>query len=591
MDDRRNALLERPRKKKIRRSSGPSSSESDEWVEKKVERNSNASTSRDDWMSMGGALKTFTKDDIKPKREDNDKKRIDSYNPSTSSRELNPYWKNGGTGIPQTSEQFRKSNTFIKPKDEDSYYSKSDSNSKSSKHRSRHGSKRRHDEKRKDDTYGKSYNWKKKDDYSLEYESSVYKETVDKIKLDTDKQNTVVTNNLCLSDEKLNKLAAKIVKAEIMGDAKLVIELKAKLQAAKDYRKQNPDHKPTNVDKEAVLLIKTTPSGSSRPVVDYGDNIDKKGKVKTHNASGRVNYFANDDKYDISRMFEQEKYGSNHKDEVQFAMAASKCKESDNLEDLFEERISQNKRAVKESKLDEKYAIRQNIKMERSQENCKYCFESKSMLKHLMISCGSKVYLSLPAKRSLVEGHCIITTIHHHPCVTSVDEDVWEEIMTYRNMITQFFNKQDKDVVFFETAIKLFRFPHLAINCVPLPRDVGDMAAIYFKKALLECETEWSMNKKVIELKGKNVRKGVPKGLPYFWVDFGMDPGFAHVIEDQHDFPETFAQQIIGGMLDLDHRLWKNPQGEIGEAQRKKVLEFLKEWKPFESMFKSDTKS
>lgn len=262
---------------------------------------SNYYASRDDWMSMGGTLKTFTKDDIKPKRVDTDKKRIDSYNPSTSSRELNPYWKNGGTGVPQTSEQFRKSNPFKKPSDDDNYYSKSDTNS--SKRRSSHDSKSKYDDKRNTDTYGKSYNWRKKDDYSMEYETSVYKETVGKIKLESDKQNTAVKNNLCLSDEKMNKLAAKIVKAEIMGDAKLVIELKAKLQAAKEYRKQNPDHKAQNEsEKEAVLLIRTTPSGSSRPVMDYGDKIDKKGKIATHNSSGRVNYYANDDKYDISRM-------------------------------------------------------------------------------------------------------------------------------------------------------------------------------------------------------------------------------------------------------------------------------------------------
>lgn len=90
--------------------------------------------------------------------------------------------------------------------------------------------------------------------------------------------------------------------------------------------------------------------------------------------------------------------------------------------------------------------------------------------------------------------------------------------------------------------MKLHRYPHFVINCVPLPRDIGDMASIYFKKALLECEAEWSMNKKVVDLKGKNIRKGIPKGLPYFWVDFGMDPGYAHVIEDQTMFPKTFAE-------------------------------------------------
>lgn len=97
-------------------------------------------------------------------------------------------------------------------------------------------------------------------------------------------------------------------------------------------------------------------------------------------------------------------------------------------------------------------------------------------------------------------------------------------------------------MVFFETAMQLHKFPHMVINCVPLPRDVGDTASIYFKKALLDSGSEWAMNKKVVELKGKNIRKGIPKGLPYFWVDFGMDPGFAHVIEDQHQFRKTFAQ-------------------------------------------------
>lgn len=112
-------------------------------------------------------------------------------------------------------------------------------------------------------------------------------------------------------------------------------------------------------------------------------------------------------------------------------------------------------------------------------------------------------------------------------------------------MVTQFFNSKNQDVVFFETATRLHKYPHMLINCVPLPRDVGDMASIYFKKALLECETEWSMNKKVVDLKGKNIRKGVPKGLPYFWIDFGMDPGFAHVVEDQQLFPRNFAEVDI----------------------------------------------
>lgn len=52
------------------------------------------------------------------------------------------------------------------------------------------------------------------------------------------------------------------------------------------------------------------------------------------------------------------------------------------------------------------------------------------------------------------------------------------------------------------------------------------------------------MNKKVIDLKGKDVKKAIPKGLSYFFVDFGVTPGFAHIIEDEQRFPPVFAQVL-----------------------------------------------
>lgn len=57
-----------------------------------------------------------------------------------------------------------------------------------------------------------------------------------------------------------------------------------------------------------------------------------------------------------------------------------------------------------------------------------------------------------------------------------------------------------------------------------------------------ECESEWSHNKKLISLRDKPLRRSVPKGLPYFHVDFGEENGFAHVIEDEKEFPKIFAQ-------------------------------------------------
>ena len=40
--------------------------------------------------------------------------------------------------------------------------------------------------------------------------------------------------------------------------------------------------------------------------------------------------------------------------------------------------------------------------------------------------------------------------------------------------------------------------------------------------------------------------------------------------------------EIIGGMLDLEPRLWRHPRRESFEDQRKKVIEFGSKWKSFD---------
>lgn len=270
-------------------------------------------------MSMTGMLKTYTNDDIKPKRGVEDKKHIDSYNPATSSRELNPYWKNGGTGVPETAENFRK-RAFVKPSNHDDFYKKPSSSRESScfsSHRddrksSRHDrhsdreftSKGRHE----DEAYnhGRSWNWKQSSEKPKEKEEQPRQETRHTSldagpskSIEADKPN----DTKYLSDEKMNKLGAKIVKAEILGDTKLVEELKAKLEAARQYRKQNPD---ASKEEEGVMLIATNSAGSSMPLTkgERGDPRSKGGKrkVDTHMDGQRAKYFGNDDKYNLSQM-------------------------------------------------------------------------------------------------------------------------------------------------------------------------------------------------------------------------------------------------------------------------------------------------
>ena len=51
----------------------------------------------------------------------------------------------------------------------------------------------------------------------------------------------------------------------------------------------------------------------------------------------------------------------------------------------------------------------------------------------------------------------------------------------FRQALTKMFEAQEADAIFFETAIHLKRFPHMTLECVPLPISAGETAPIYFK--------------------------------------------------------------------------------------------------------------
>ncbi|GLH06534.1 CWF19-like protein 2 homolog [Gryllus bimaculatus] len=412
--------------------------------------------------------------------------------------------------------------------------------------------------------------------------------------------------DLQMSDAEMNALGAKVLKAEIMGNHVLATKLKAQLQQAQASRKQRKEAPATAAaakpqEEETVILTHRDSKGFVRPIGGPSHPEPSGGrrrpqKVATHGADGlRERFFPDDDKYTLENMFQKEKMTTIEDANEEFsrlaAKGSSRADSEYDLDDVFAEKASREKAPGKLQVLERNRAIQQHKRIERSLDSCTHCFDSPKMLKHLMIALGSKVYLSLPAHQSLTEGHCLISPIHHVPCATQLDEDVWDEMSSFRKALVAMFLEQDQDCVFFESAMHLRRFPHMVLECVPVPREVGDTAPIYFKKAIMESEAEWSMNKKLVDLKGKGVRRAVPKGLPYFAVDFGNDDGFAHVIEDERLFPENFAQEIIGGMMDLDHSLWRKQRRENFDTQRKKVIDFAEMWKKHDITKKTEDNS
>ncbi|CAH8353228.1 unnamed protein product [Eruca vesicaria subsp. sativa] len=76
---------------------------------------------------------------------------------------------------------------------------------------------------------------------------------------------------------------------------------------------------------------------------------------------------------------------------------------------------------------------------------------------------------------------------------------------------------------------------------------------LYFKKAIDEAESEWSQHnaKKLIDTSVKGLGNSIPKNFPSFHVEFGLDKGFSHVIDDEQQFNTNLGLNVIRGMLEL----------------------------------------
>lgn len=396
-------------------------------------------------------------------------------------------------------------------------------------------------------------------------------------------------------DEK-NKLGAKIIKAEMMGNMELAEQLKAQLKEANKFKETQMPAKRLGVeheDEQEVILIQTDKSGRMWPVSSPRETLDmkaerrKRKRVSTHEDKERVRYFPDDDHLSLKDLVKNEKIGTDINQNRLFMKMASKFmgkSDEDNytLDDMFVSKAAEKEHLGKKEESQRRRAIAEHQSLAAKMAKCLYCFDSSQFPKHLIVAIGVKVYLCLPSFQSLTEGHCFIVPLQHHQAATVLDEDVWEEIQMFRKSLVKMFEDKELDCIFLETNMGLKKHYHMVYECIPLPKEVGDMAPIYFKKAIMESDEEWSMNKKLIDLSSKDIRKSVPRGLPYFAVDFGLQGGFAHIIEDQYRFPHYFGKEIIGGMLDLEPRLWRKGIRESFEDQRKKSLQFAQWWKPYD---------
>ncbi|CAN1279655.1 CWF19-like protein 2 [Linum perenne] len=209
------------------------------------------------------------------------------------------------------------------------------------------------------------------------------------------------------------------------------------------------------------------------------------------------------------------------------------------------------------------------------QERCMFCFENPNRPKHLVLSIANFTYLMLPQRKPV-----------HESSTRTVDDNVWEEIRNFKKCLIMMFAKQDKEVVFLETVMGLAQQRrHCLVECIPLPQGVAKEAPLYFKKAIDEAEDEWSQHnaKKLIDTSVKGLRGSIPKDFPYFHVEFGLNKGFVHVIDDESQFNGSLGLNVIRGMMQLpDEDMYRRRRQDSVEGQKLAVAEFVRDWQPFD---------
>ena len=257
------------------------------------------------------------------------------------------------------------------------------------------------------------------------------------------------------------------------------------------------------------------------------------------------------------------------------------------------------KSAKKQEEADEKEqrrAISRDIslhdKQDRITSRCWWWLESSQFAKHRLISLGNYVSLVMaPLNLSLTAGrHLYIVPIKHSESLVACEDEVWDEITRFETSLRNLFEKEyNQGVLFSETVLPTNTFWQSKMEVIPIKRKLWRDSELYFKSTLTEQADEFGTHNKLLSTKEKGIRRTVPKGFPYFYIEWDApNQGYAQIIESS-SFPQDFAADTIAGMAGLDPLRFKKKQKFTPEQERQYILEFLEKWKKYDWTEKLDS--
>jgi len=369
------------------------------------------------------------------------------------------------------------------------------------------------------------------------------------------------------------------MKAKIMGNMDLHDKLIKELEEKKKTKSSSVD-----TEQEAVVTLPTF-DDKGRRIRQEMRTLTSQSDLETivrETKEGGVEDF---DNVMLKKMGENTKYGRREWDDEYDDTAEGLERfgtRNESAKGLSGKRMEEKR--VRHEQYQKSKQIKEYNTQKNESETCQFCFKtSKTFKRHMVVALGDKAFLMLSPFGSFVDGHCIITTFQHQTSMRDTDEDEWYEIQRFKQSLKKLFASQNRDVLFIETVTPycIRKNKHAYIECIPIPMDAGAQAPGFFKKAILECDTEYSENSKLIDTRGRGIKKSIPKEFPYFHVEFGINGGYAHVIEDESKFSFLLGRQVVCGLLRRNANEAKLRTSHL-EQEKTAVLRFVDQFKEFD---------
>jgi hypothetical protein len=231
----------------------------------------------------------------------------------------------------------------------------------------------------------------------------------------------------------------------------------------------------------------------------------------------------------------------------------------------------------KQKKREERKQVNQEKRRLTILSNCARCYGAK--LSEYSVICESQnIYLAYPyLSGSITDFHLILSSKEHVNSSASIEENVYDEVRNFMKSIVACNIEKDYSTIFIEFALTANSVSHFEIECIPIKHKLLEDARLYFKKAFMDQDYEWSTNKNLVDTtpyKG-NLTKILSENFAYVNVDFNAQGGFLHPIEDASRFSQTFLREILCPVLKKQVHEVKYPK-KLGVKELVDVVEEYK---------------